>query len=114
MSIRLLILAPLLLAGAVAYAEAPPLSDAQIRRLIIQKSIESYPGNCPCPWNTDRAGRRCGKRSAYNRPGGAAPKCHEYDVTDEEVAEYRKRVRSASSVISPNPAKLTSAERKNP
>jgi endonuclease YncB( thermonuclease family) len=31
--------------------------------------------NCPCPDDTDRAGRRCGGRSAYKRAGGAKPVC---------------------------------------
>jgi endonuclease YncB( thermonuclease family) len=30
---------------------------------------------CNCPADTDRAGRRCGARSAYMRPGGATPTC---------------------------------------
>jgi hypothetical protein len=67
------------------------LSDAQIRQKIIQESIDSYPGNCPCPYNTDRAGRRCGGRSAYNRAGGYAPKCFASDVSAAEVAAYRRR-----------------------
>jgi hypothetical protein len=67
------------------------LSDAQIKQRIIQESIDSYPGNCPCPYNTDRAGRRCGARSAYNRPGGYAPKCFASDVLAAEVAAYRRR-----------------------
>jgi len=66
-------------------------SDAQIRREIIRQSIASYPGSCPCPYNTDRAGRSCGRRSAYSRPGGYAPKCYPRDVTAAEVAEFRRR-----------------------
>lgn len=34
------------------------------RAAIIQQSLAAYPGNCPCPYNRDAAGRRCGKRSA--------------------------------------------------
>jgi hypothetical protein len=30
---------------------------------------------CDCPADIDRAGRRCGARSAYIRPGGGAPTC---------------------------------------
>ena len=37
---------------------------------MIKESIDGYPGNCPCPYNTARNGSRCGKRSAYNRAGG--------------------------------------------
>lgn len=64
-------------------------TDAQIRRKIIQQSIDRYPGSCPCPHNTMRNGARCGARSAYSRPGGYAPKCYPKDVTAADIAEYR-------------------------
>jgi hypothetical protein len=67
------------------------LTDAQIVSLIIQESQEGYPGNCPCPENTDRAGRRCGGRSAYVRPGGRAPLCYPSDVTAAMIQAYRQR-----------------------
>jgi hypothetical protein len=66
-------------------------SDAEIKKAIINDSIASYRGNCPCPYNTDRAGRRCGGRSAYSRPGGASPICYAKDVTQKMVDDYRKR-----------------------
>jgi len=66
-------------------------SDAEIKQAIIRESITSYRGNCPCPYNTDRRGRRCGARSAYSRPGGASPVCYEKDVTPKMAAAYRKR-----------------------
>lgn len=59
--------------------------DSQIRREIIRESIAAYPGSCPCPYSVDRAGRTCGRRSAYSRPGGYAPKCYPADVSDSEV-----------------------------
>jgi hypothetical protein len=81
--------------AALAVAFSAPaiaaLSDSTIRQKIIQESIDSYPGNCPCPYNTDRAGHRCGGRSAYNRPGGYAPKCFASDVSAAEVTAYRSR-----------------------
>jgi len=83
-----------LAALALSFSAQPSfaaMSDAQIRQKIIQESIDSYPGNCPCPYNTDRAGRRCGGRSAYNRAGGYAPKCFASDVSAAEVAAYRRR-----------------------
>lgn len=64
-------------------------SDAQIKRHIIEESISDYSGSCPCPYNVDRAGRRCGGRSAYSRPGGYSPKCYPSDVSSAEVATYR-------------------------
>src|SRR5437016_5277893 len=54
----------------------PAKTDAQIRQEIISASIASYKGSCACPYNVDRAGHSCGKRSAYSRPGGAAPLCY--------------------------------------
>jgi hypothetical protein len=46
----------------------------------IRQSIAAYSGSCPCPYSTDRAGRRCGARSAHSRRGGAAPLCFASDV----------------------------------
>ncbi|MEI9850101.1 MAG: hypothetical protein WDN24_03615 [Sphingomonas sp.] len=66
-------------------------TDAQIRQKIIRESIESYPGNCPCPYNRARNGSRCGMRSAWNRAGGYAPKCFASDVSNAEVLAYRRR-----------------------
>jgi hypothetical protein len=66
-------------------------SDSAIKQRIIKQSIESYPGNCPCPYNSAANGSRCGKRSAWNRAGGYSPKCFESDVTAADVAAYRRR-----------------------
>ena len=82
-----------LLAVAVAgAATGSGLSDAQIRKVLIAESRAEYSGNCPCPYDTDKAGRSCGKRSAYSRPGGAAPQCYDRDVTAEMIQAYRDRV----------------------
>ncbi|ABC33038.1 conserved hypothetical protein [Hahella chejuensis KCTC 2396] len=72
---------------------SPALSadaNEDIKRKIIELSIQSYPGNCPCPYNRDRAGRKCGKRSAYSKPGGYSPICYISDVTDEMVKEHKR------------------------
>ena len=65
-------------------------SDAQIRQRLIRESIAGYPSSCPCPYSSDRAGRRCGGRSAYNRRGGYAPLCFPRDVSQAQVAAYRR------------------------
>ena len=86
-------LAVLAVAGALlalsptAWAQA----DAQIKQRLIRESIASYSGSCPCPYSTDRAGRRCGARSAYSRPGGAAPLCYASDVTPAMIRNARGR-----------------------
>lgn len=77
-------------AGAFLVAmPATAQSDAAIKQRLIRESIASYSGSCPCPYNTDRAGRRCGQRSAYARPGGAAPICYPGDVTPAMVQQAR-------------------------
>ena len=68
-----------------------PLSDAQIKQLLIDESIAAYSGNCPCPYNTARNGSRCGGRSAYSREGGEAPLCYPKDVSAEMVKDYREQ-----------------------
>jgi SH3-like domain-containing protein len=68
----------------------PTDTNALIAR-IIAESIQSYPGNCPCPYNTDRGGRRCGKRSAYSKPGGYSPICFAEDVTPDMIEAMRAR-----------------------
>jgi hypothetical protein len=75
-----------ILAAQPAQAKPP---DADVRQRIVEQSIEAYPGKCPCPYNSDRAGRRCGKRSAYDRPGGYSPKCYPSDVSEAEVKAYK-------------------------
>lgn len=72
-------------------AEEQSPTDDEIRRAIIAESIASYSGSCPCPYNVDRAGRRCGKRSAYSKPGGYEPLCYPEDVSDDMVEAYRNR-----------------------
>jgi hypothetical protein len=69
------------------------LSDDKIKVLLIQESVSAYPGNCPCPYYTDRAGRQCGKRSAWSKPGGYSPLCYPSDVTSQMLENYRNRKR---------------------
>ena len=59
-------------------------TDKEIKQILIQASIRSYSGSCPCPYNKDRAGRRCGGRSAYSRPGGASPLCYAHERVAED------------------------------
>ena len=61
----------------------PTLKDQMIR-----ESTARYPGNCPCPYFRDRAGRSCGKRSAWSRPGGYSPLCYPADITPDMVREF--------------------------
>ncbi|CAA2137654.1 hypothetical protein MBLL_00763 (plasmid) [Methylobacterium bullatum] len=65
------------------------LGTAAIAKLLITASIDAYPSSCACPYQSDRGGRSCGRRSAYSRPGGFAPLCYAKDITPEMVASYR-------------------------
>lgn len=71
-------------------AIAKGMSEADIKQAIIEKSIESYSGSCPCPYSRDRAGRSCGRRSAYSKPGGASPLCYPDDVTPDLVERFKE------------------------
>ncbi|WP_419762669.1 SH3 domain-containing protein [Defluviimonas aestuarii] len=75
-------------------------TSAEIRRAkaeIIEQSIAAYPGSCPCPYNRDRAGRRCGGRSAWSKPGGYNPICYESDVSEARLSTYFARRRGATN-----------------
>ncbi|EPX8182686.1 hypothetical protein ACW2PP_003746 [Escherichia coli] len=89
----LLIVICLCLVSFGGYA-ATEKSDAQIKKEIIKEiikeSIESYPGNCACPYNYARNGSRCGGRSAYSRSGGYNVICYESDVTDEMIQQWKR------------------------
>lgn len=76
-----------LVCGVPAFA-----SDASIKKKIIEESINSYSGNCPCPYNVARNGSSCGGRSAYSRAGGASPICYPKDVTKEMIREYKENL----------------------
>lgn len=74
-------------------AKDSKIPDSAIVQLLIDDSIASYSGNCPCPYNAMRNGRSCGKRSAYSKPGGYAPLCYKEDVTKAMIQEYRERMK---------------------
>jgi hypothetical protein len=88
-----LFMSALFIVLAVWAVPAQAATDEDIKKAIIQQSIASYPGNCPCPYNTDRAGRSCGRRSAYSRGGGHSPLCYDQDVTPAMVQQYKARKR---------------------
>lgn len=76
-----------------AFALQPSPSDDHVKQAIIQQSITAYNATgqpCACPYQIDRAGHACGRRSAYSRPGGAAPLCYPQDVTPAMVSEWSR------------------------
>jgi SH3-like domain-containing protein len=69
----------------------PVIPDSVLIQRIIAESLDSYPSSCACPYSRDRAGRRCGKRSAYTKPGGYSPVCFPGDVTKAMIEAFRSR-----------------------
>jgi hypothetical protein len=90
--IRCLLVLTLILPATVLAKEPTPhsRSEAGVKKAIIAESINAYPGNCPCPYNSARNGSACGGRSAWSRRGGYAPLCYENDVTPAMMAEWRR------------------------
>lgn len=82
-----LIMAVVMAFGMVTSVNASQNKD-DIKQQIIDASIEDYPGNCPCPYNSMRNGRQCGGRSAWSKEGGYSPICYKKEVTDEMVEEW--------------------------
>jgi hypothetical protein len=66
--------------------------------LIIKESISSYPGNCPCPYNTMRNGRSCVVEVRTVDPA-ASPLCYPKDVTDQMVKTYRAQAQFEVALI---------------
>ena len=70
------------------------LTAAAIAAIIVHASRDQYHATgrpCACPDDSMRNGRACGARSAYSRPGGAAPLCYPSDVTAAMIDAYRQR-----------------------
>lgn len=76
-------------AQALLAAPAPAVDRDAIIQQMIERSIRNYSGNCPCPYNTMRNGRRCGGNSAYSKPGGRSPICFPTDVTEAMIEAFR-------------------------
>jgi hypothetical protein len=91
---RLMIILAATFLAMASSASARPLTDVQVRQAIIKESIEDYQSSghpCACPYNSARNGSSCGGRSAYSRPGGAAPLCYPKDVSDTKIADWRRQ-----------------------
>jgi len=91
--IYFIILSTFILLPSISFSADKKYSDEEIRQRMISESIAAYSGNCPCPYNIMRNGKRCGKFSAYIKPGGYSPLCYPRDITDEMVKKYRERMK---------------------
>jgi hypothetical protein len=71
------------LAYATSNANKPvPVTTTTATTVTTNSTVSRRParssrsGSCDCPYDTDSAGRRCGNRSAYSKPGGSSPTCY--------------------------------------
>ncbi len=84
-------------------------TEAEIRDILVQESIDRYTGSCACPYHQKWNERlfefpnrfrsryptvRCGDDSEYVRPGGPTVFCFPFDVPAEMVEAYREHLRS--------------------
>ena len=79
----------LLSSSSISFARHKP-SARDIKQTIIDQSISSYQGNCPCPYNRASNGYKCGKRSAWSKHGGYTPICYKQEVTQAMIDHYAK------------------------
>ena len=78
------------LVGVLYLPIAMAQSDAVIIDTMIRESKARYAGRCACPDDLAKNGARCGKRSAYSKPGGARPLCYAKDLSQAMISAYRK------------------------
>jgi len=81
-------------------ANKTSLSDTEIAQILIARSIVSYSKSCPCPYNKDIAGSKCGGRSAYSRKGEASPLCYRHDVTQDMLRDYKFKMARSEVALS--------------
>lgn len=67
------------------------ISKAEVIQAIIKEARINYTGNCPCPYNLDVVGRKCGRRSSYMHKKKRKIKiCFESDITPDILTTYLK------------------------
>ena len=64
---------------------------------MIKESVENYPGKCPCPYSLMSNGRKCGKRSAYSKPGGYEILCYVSDI--KGIKNYSEDIQQKIRII---------------
>ncbi|MGU9952084.1 MAG: hypothetical protein ACNYPH_07315 [Gammaproteobacteria bacterium WSBS_2016_MAG_OTU1] len=65
------------------YSQTIPQPGSVEERIIKQ----TWTGICNCPYNRKSNGYRCGRSSAWSRPGGASPMCYVEDIKERELLE---------------------------
>ena len=68
-------------------------TQTQTPEKMIKESTANYPGKCPYPYSIMNNGHKCGKRSAYSKPGGYKPLCYVSDIKgsgDKSTNTFKK------------------------
>ncbi len=63
---------------------------------IVAASVYGYEistnSRCPCPYSQ---GGSCKGQRAYEKPGGAEPRCYKSDVSEDDVKRWKELVKAA-------------------
>ncbi len=70
---------------------AQRMSDEEIRKILVEESVASYSGPCPCPYSYARNGSQCAGASAYSMARAPSLLCYSADVTWHMIRDYRER-----------------------
>ncbi len=71
--------------------QAQRMSDEEIRKILIEESLASYGGSCPCPYSYAPNRSQCAGASAYSMLKAAYLLCYPADVTQHMIHDYRVR-----------------------
>lgn len=76
--------------ACLAFAPAHADQIQEPAASIIAASIAGYSGVCACPYQLKSNGAKCGRSSAYSRPGGDRLICFPDDVTPDDLAALKR------------------------
>ncbi len=86
----------LLLAISLPVHALKPMTDSEIKNMIVQGAVSSYKGECPCPYSVHNVGEennrqkiQCGQDSAYFKDLTNKPKCYPEDIQPSDINHYR-------------------------
>ena len=85
------VLAVSLITATISVGTVSAQDTNYIRDQIILESVSSYlqnVGNCPCYYNFDAIGNKCGERSANDRLNGYDPICYRSEVSGDMIKEW--------------------------
>ncbi len=74
-----------------APGHAQRMHDDEIRKILVEESVATYNGPCPCPYSYARNGSQCAGASAYSTATAPSLLCYAADVTRHMIQDYRVR-----------------------